>query len=302
MSTLTVGLIGLGAFGEAIGRRLLREGFPPMVFDVASGPLRYFVMKHGADMATSPHMIAEMCNVVITVLPSSEAARDAVFGTYGLADGLREGTVLIEMGHSVAGVVPDAVERLAARGTALLEAPARGTPVDAKNGKLTIPVAGDTAAAERVMPVLKALGDKVVPTGSIGSGAVLAALAGAVRAAATLAAAEALVAGERAGVAPAALLEFCAGQGTLGAAIVEALKPRDEPLSLVATHTIGAVLDELDAALARARAEGLALRQMELCRELWAALKDSRGPDDDHATIVRWLGTAAVPPKPEPGA
>ncbi len=296
MSNLTIGLIGLGALGEPIGRRLMRSGYSLMVFDIDSGPLRYFIMKNEGEMALSPAMMAETCNVVITVLPSAAAAREAVFGARGLADGFRAGSVLIEMGHSVTAARPEAVEELARRGVTLLEAPVTGTPVDAKAGRLVIPVAGDVAAVERVMPVLKALGEKVVPTGPIGSGAVMAALAGAVRAAATLAAAEALLVAARAGLTPAAVLEFCAGQGALGAAVVEALRPRETPLSLAATHTIGAVVDELGATLARARAEGLTLREIELCREIWAALRQARGADDDHATIARWLAAA---PKPD---
>ena len=296
---LTLGLVGLGAFGEAIGRRLVREGFPLMVFDIASGPLRYFVMKNQGDVALSPRVMAESCNVVITALPSVEAARATVFGADGLAAGFRAGSTLIEMGHSAAPAAKDAMAELASRGVAVLEAPARGTPVDAKNGKLVIPVAGDAAAVERVMPVLKTLGQTVVATGPAGSAETMAVLAGAAHAAATLAAAEILQMAERRGIAPATLLEFCASQGALGAAVVEALRPRETHRSLAATHVIGAVLNDLDATLELARAEGLSARQTELCREIWAALSRDRGPDDDHAAIVRWLATAAKPQAPE---
>ncbi len=298
-SSLTLGLVGLGAFGEAIGRRLVRQGFPLMVFDTASGPLRYFVMKCEGDVALSPRVMAETCNVVITVLPSVEAARATVFGADGLAAGFRSGSILIEMGHSAAAVAKEPMAELAARGVSVVEAPARGTPVDAKNGKLVIPVAGDPAAVERVMPVLAALGEKVVATGPTGSAEIMAVLAGAAHAAGVLAAAEILQMAERRGIAPARLLEFCAGQGALGAAVIEALRPRETPRSLAATHTIAAVLQDLDATLDLARAEGLSLRQAELCRDIWAALSRDRGPDDDHASMARWL--ASIPKPEEPG-
>src|SRR6185437_13806081 len=196
-------VVGLGAMGEAIGRRLLRAGYPLMVFDIASGPLRYFVMNNqGGDVALSPRLMAECCDVVITVLPSVEAARAAVFGADGLAGGFRAGSILIEMGHSAAAV-KDAMAELAARGVAVLEAPAQGTPVDARKGKLVIPVAGDAAAVERVMSVLTTLGEKVVAAGPAGSAEAVAVLAGAVRAACVLAAAEVLQTAEKQGIAPA---------------------------------------------------------------------------------------------------
>jgi len=302
--SFTLGILGLGAMGEAIGRRLLRSGYPLMVFDIESGPLRYFVMNNQTgpvDVALSPRMMGECCNVVITALPSVAAARTAVFGADGLAAGFRTGSILIEMGHSAAAA-KEAMAGLAGRGVAVLEAPARGTPVDAKNGKLVIPVAGDAAAVQRVMPVLTALGEKIVATGSSGSAETMAALAGAVHAQATLAAAEILQLAERRGITPATLLEFCAGQGALGAAIVEALRPRDTPRSLTASHAIGAVLNDLDATLDLARAEGLLLQQTALCREIWTALGSDRGPDDDHAAIARWLATRAKPETPDGGA
>lgn len=300
--SLTLGLVGLGAFGEAIGRRLMREGFPLMVFDIASGPMRYFVMKHMGDVALSPRVMAESCNVVITALPSAEAARAAIFGAEGLAGGFRAGSILIEMGHAAAPAAMEQMAELAARGVAVIEAPARGTPVDAKNGKLVIPVAGEAAAVERVIPVLKLLGETVIASGPAGSAEIMATLAGAVQAAATLAAAEILQVAERRGIAPAALLDLCASQGALGAAIVEALRPRETPRSLAASHAIGAVLHDLEATLELARADGLSLRQTELCREIWAALSRDRGPDDDHATILRWLATKSVPEVPGGGA
>jgi 3-hydroxyisobutyrate dehydrogenase-like beta-hydroxyacid dehydrogenase len=296
---LTLGLVGLGAFGEAIGRRLVRGGFPLMVFDIASGPLRYFVMKNDGEVALSPRVMAECCNVVITVLPSVEAARATVFGPEGLASGFRPGSILIEMGHSCAAAAKEQMAELAARGVAVLQAPARGTPVDAKNGKLVIPVAGEAVAVERVMPVLTALGEKITATGPAGSAETMAALAGAVQAAATLAAAEVLQLAERRGIAASTFLEFCAGQGALGAAIVQALRPRETPRSLAASHSIGAILSDIEATLAIAGAEGLALPQAELCRELWAALSRDRGPDDDHAAIVRWLATQPKPETPD---
>src|SRR5579885_2392620 len=128
----------------------------------------------------------------------------------------------------------------------------------------------------------------------------MAALAGSVRAAATLAAAEALVIAEREGLTAAAFLEFCARQGALGAAVVDALRPRESPRSLAAAHTVDTVVADLDEALALARAGGLTLRQAELCREIWTALKAERGSEDDHESIVRWTAARAVPPPSEP--
>ncbi len=301
MADTTLGVIGLGAMGGAIGARLGRCGFPLMVFDIASGPLRYFVMKNQADIALTPRMMAEMCDVVITVLPSADAVRETALGTDGLVGGLRPGFTLIDMGMSGASHARKLAEELAVRGAAFLEAPACGTPVNAKAGRLVIPVGGDAAVIDRVMPVLRSLGEHVVPTGTVGSATMTAALADYVRAAAVLAAGEALLLAGRAGMGPATLLDFCRSLGALGPAIDDALRPQAEPRSLAAGHTLGMLVGDLDTTLELARNAGLDLPFAAKCREGWAAVLDALGPAEDHAAVLRWLAARAPAPPADAG-
>ena len=132
-----LGVIGLGAMGARIATRLVWQGFNPQVYDVVDVAVRMFTNDVGGMMSGSPKMMAQSCDVVITVLPSAEALRDVLYGWEGLAGGFRPGGTIIDMGAADPLSDRDLAKQLAERGIDLIDAPALGTPADARAGKLT---------------------------------------------------------------------------------------------------------------------------------------------------------------------
>ena len=111
-----VGVIGLGAMGARIATRLVWEGFNPQVYDVVDVAVRMFTNDVGGMMSGSPKMMAQSCDVIITVLPSADALRDVLYGWEGLANGFAAGGVVIDMGSSDPLATVDLAKRLAERG------------------------------------------------------------------------------------------------------------------------------------------------------------------------------------------
>jgi 3-hydroxyisobutyrate dehydrogenase len=289
MAQSTIGVVGLGAFGGAVATRLAREGLPLMVFDIASGPVQYFVMNHQADIAFGPRMMAETCDVVITALPSLTALRETTFGKDGLALACRPGFALVDLGRHDRLEAKSFAEECTKRGIAFVEAPACGTPVDARSGKLIIPVAGEDAVIERLMPVLGALGEQIVRTGPAGSATAATALAGYLRAAATLALGEALLVAERGHLSAAALLQLSHALGAIAPAAERALRPSGLSPSLAASHRLGTVVEDLDLVLSAAAASGTAAALAAVCRNSWGEACKAMGSEADHAAILPWL-------------
>src|ERR1700724_1143105 len=151
-----IGVIGLGAMGARIATRLVWEGFNPQVYDVVDVAVRMFTNDVGGMMSGSPKMMAQSCDIIITVLPSADALRDVLYGWEGLAGGFKPGGVVIDMGTSDPLATIDLAKQLAERGIHLIDAPALGTPADARAGKLTPAIAGEGAAGERRPPVFHA--------------------------------------------------------------------------------------------------------------------------------------------------
>ena len=76
------------------------EGFNPQVYDVVDIAVRMFTNDVGGMMSGSPKMMAQGCDIIITVLPSADALRDVLYGWEGLAGGFEPGGVVIDMGAS----------------------------------------------------------------------------------------------------------------------------------------------------------------------------------------------------------
>ena len=79
MTESRLGLIGLGALGSRIATRLLRAGFSLHTYDIADVALRMFNMDVGGIITGSPKMMAQSCDVIITVLPSAAEVREVTW-------------------------------------------------------------------------------------------------------------------------------------------------------------------------------------------------------------------------------
>jgi 3-hydroxyisobutyrate dehydrogenase len=294
--TLQVGCIGLGVFGARIAERLAEEGFPTMIYDAQSDPIRYFIIKSAsaADIADAPAMMAELCDVVITVLPTAADVREVALGRAGLVEAASRNCILVDMGTSGAAETKALAEELAPRGIPVLEAPACGTPMDARAGKLIIPVGGEEALIERCMPVFGVLGRKVLRTGPVGSAHAGAALAEYLRASTVLAAGEALLIARKLGMTPQALVDICSAFDVLGPAVAQTLREDVATGRFNSGHTLDMTVRHLDLTLEFGK--DLPLRFAALCREMWTAARRERGSEDDYTTIVRWLEKAAAKP------
>ena len=113
--------------------------------------------------------------------------------------------IVVEMSTIAPAVARELAERCAARGVAYLDCPVSGGPAGAAAGTLAIMCGGDAAAIARAAPALDAMGDpdKRVHCGPVGLGLVAKLVNNMLVASITVATAEALGAGQRAGLDPA---------------------------------------------------------------------------------------------------
>jgi 3-hydroxyisobutyrate dehydrogenase len=201
-----VGFIGLGAMGGPMAKNLVKKGFSLTVFDIVAErmePLKAV----GAQAAGSCREVAEKCPLVITMMPASIHVREAVLGKNGVAEGIRKGSVLIDMSTIDPLTTQDIARILKEKGTEMLDAPvARGVPA-AVAGTLVIYVGGEKELFERHRPILAAMGTDIYHVGDIGSGDVVKIVNNLMVGVTTCALAEALVLGVKAGVKPDILFE-----------------------------------------------------------------------------------------------
>jgi 2-hydroxy-3-oxopropionate reductase len=167
----TVGFIGLGLMGKPMALNVIKAGFPLVVHSRSRGPVETLAQA-GARVAGSPAEVAREATVVITMVPDSPDVELVLAGPNGVFEGVRKGTVLIDM----SSISPVVTRRLAAQaathGATLLDAPVSGGDIGAIQGTLSIMVGGDAAALNRVRPILNAMGnpDRVIHIGDSGAG------------------------------------------------------------------------------------------------------------------------------------
>ena len=202
----TVGFIGLGIMGAAMASNLQKAGYQLVVNDVrreAAAPH----LAAGAIWADTARAVAEQSEVVFTCLPNLYVIEEVVLGPDGVLAGMRPGQALFETSTST----PELIKRLhaafAERGAHMLDAPISGGALGAKRARLAIWVGGDKASYDRFQPVLKAMGDKPVHVGAIGSGMVTKLVHNCTSQATQAAIAEIFVLGVKAGAEPLALWE-----------------------------------------------------------------------------------------------
>lgn len=163
-----VAVVGLGAMGSRIARRLLEAGHDLRVWNRTAEKAAPLV-EAGAVAAATPAEAAARAEVVLTMVADPAALRDVTEGAEGVAAGMGEGATVIEMST----VGPDAVRRLGSvlGGRAgLLDAPVLGSRSEAEAGTLTVFVGGPEELVARWTPLLSVLGSPL-HVGPLGSGA-----------------------------------------------------------------------------------------------------------------------------------
>jgi len=286
-----LGFIGLGIMGKPMALNLVEAGFPLTVHSRSAAPIEELV-EAGAVAADSPALVAEVSDIVITMLPDTPDVEQVLFGKSGVAVGARAGALVVDMST----IDPDATRRLASmldeRGVAMLDAPVSGGQRGAIEATLAIMVGGPEDAFERAMPVFRAVGQNLMHVGPSGAGQVTKACNQLIAGATIEAVAEALVLAAKAGVDPAKVRAALLG-GFAGSKILEVHGQRMldgdfEPGFRARLHRKDARI-----VLEAARRLGVPVTSFEAVAEALDRLVEAGGGDLDHSALVTLLERAS---------
>ncbi|MBO0776195.1 MAG: NAD(P)-dependent oxidoreductase [Actinobacteria bacterium] len=207
-----IAFAGLGRMGLPMCAGLVRAGYQVTATD-ARAEAEEAAVACGAVWRDTPAQAAAAAEVLVTMLPGPREVRAAMLGKAGALNGLAAGTTWIDMtSNSPAGIRPIR-ERAIGQGVEVLEAPVGGGIAAAREGKLQLFVGGEAAAVERHRALLEVLGDpgRIVHVGGHGTGYAAKLLVNLLWFGQAVATAEALLLGQQAGIAPAALEHALAG-------------------------------------------------------------------------------------------
>ncbi len=295
---MTVAFIGLGMMGAPMAASLARNGFKPRLFDANPGAITSFLESNEGVACSSSADAATGADIVITMLPDGKVVQDAVLGDpSGAANGLKPGSVVVDMSSSSPVDTEELGKALSARGLNLIDAPVSGGVKRAVEGKLAIMAGGDPALIERCRPVFLAMGTSLTLTGRLGSGHALKALNNFLAATSMVAVSEALLVGERFGLDPNVMVDvFNVSTGRSFVTEVNA-----KLCILPKTFTSGFMLGLLakDVKIASELSDHLAMKTPLLSSEkdVWAAAEKAFGFRADHTLVYKYVEQQQAEPK-----
>lgn len=166
-----VTIIGVGNMGGAMAQRLCSLGWAPVVHDVDRSKVDDLVPFGAlASVDISQEAIKSIATIICVV--TADQTRELLWGPQGLAPHLPRGHVLLLCPTMAPQDVESIAAALAPQGVAVIDAPMSGGPARARDGSMSLMLAGPQEAMARVQPLLDALSSQQFHLGPrVGDGA-----------------------------------------------------------------------------------------------------------------------------------
>ncbi|WP_328287043.1 2-hydroxy-3-oxopropionate reductase [Halomonas sp. GFAJ-1] len=281
-----IGFIGLGIMGRPMAGHLLDAGLS--LVTVKRGTLDAGLAEKGMQEVASPKEVAQAADVIITMVPDTSDVETVLFGEGGVIEGLKPGTLVIDM-SSIAPMQTQAfAKRITDAGGEYVDAPVSGGEGGAINAALTIMVGATDEGFKRATPLLEVVGKTITHIGGHGAGQTCKVANQIVVALTIEAVAEGLLFASKAGADVVKVRESLLG-GLAQSKILDVhgermIKRTFDPGFRIRLHQ-----KDLNLALEGARSLNLSLPGTANAQQLFQACAANGGADWDHAGILRAL-------------
>ena len=281
-----VGFVGLGIMGTPMAGHLLAGGHELFLHDLRR-PAQS-LLDQGATLCANGKEVAQRSDIVILMVPDTPHVAAALFDPDGVAAGLAQGKIVVDMSSISPVETKVFAQRINALGCAYLDAPVSGGEVGARAASLTIMVGGPEDAFEQVKPLFALMGKNITLVGGNGDGQTCKVANQIIVALNIEAVAEALLFASKMGADPAKVRQALMG-GFASSRILEVhgermIKRTFDPGFRIELHQ-----KDLNLALASARAIGVSLPNTATAQELFNACAARGGKGWDHSAMVRAL-------------
>ena len=287
---MKVGFIGLGIMGKPMSINLLKAGYEVVVLEKNKGAAE--LVTAGAKQANTPKAVAELVDIVITMLPNSPQVKEVLLGSDGVIEGAKPGTVVVDMSSIAPFTSQEIARKLAEKGIDMLDAPVSGGEPKAIEGTLSVMVGGSEEVFDKCCAVMKAMAASVVRTGDIGAGNVTK-LANQIIVAINIAAmSEALVLASKVGVKPELVYQAIRG-GLAGSTVLDAKAPLVMDRHFDPGFRMNLHIKDLSNVLETSQEVGVPLPLTSSVMDMMQELKDKGMGDLDHGSLIRYYENLA---------
>src|SRR3984957_17742532 len=280
---MKIGFIGLGIMGRPMALNLKNAGHELIVPERASltGEIRA-----AAEVLPTPQAVAAKSEVLILMVPDTPDVELVLFGADGAAEGLKKGTLVIDMSSISPIETKDFARRINDKGCDYLDAPVSGGEVGAKQATLTIMVGGPDAAFARAKPLFELMGKNITHVGSEpGAGQVCKVANQIIVALNIQAVSEALVFASKAGADPAKVRQAISG-GFASSRILEVHAERMINGTFNPGFKVKLHQKDLNLALSSAKALSLSLPNTAIAQQMFSSVIAHGGAELDHSALI----------------
>ena len=164
----TVGFIGTGGMGSGMAANLIKAGYRLVVNDLRREQAKG-LEGEGAQFKDSPKAVAELCELVLSMLPNNDAVRAVGLGKGGLAEATTGAKVWIDFSSIDKETIVSVSGELNKKGWAVVDASAGGVEEVAAAGELALWLSGSKALFDEHQPIFKAMGKSILHVGELGN-------------------------------------------------------------------------------------------------------------------------------------
>jgi len=279
-----LGFSGLGIMGKPMVGHLLNAGHTVHVYDVVPETVKEMASK-GAVACSSNKEVAQKSEIIFIMVPDTPDVAAVLFGKDGVAEGVRSGSIVVDMSSISPIATKEFAKKLDAIGVKMLDAPVSGGQVGAEKATLSIMVGGEPEVFEQIRPYFELMGKNIVRIGGNGDGQTCKVANQIVVALTIEAVSEALLFASKAGADPVKVREALLG-GFAQSRILELHGERMIKRTFAPGFRIRHQQKDLNIALQSTRSLGLSLPGAAAAQELFNAVGDS---NLDHSALVLTL-------------
>jgi 3-hydroxyisobutyrate dehydrogenase-like beta-hydroxyacid dehydrogenase len=165
------------------------------------------VRAKGAELAGNAEAVAAAVDRTILIVETTDQAKEVIAGERGIIKGAKPGHIVVCMSTIDPFAARELAEQLKAKGIAMVDAPVSGGTGRAQSGELSVIVGGDKEVVAKCEDLFKAMGNRTFHVGPLGNGLAMKLVNNMLVQVNTVAVAEALVLGVKAGLDPQAIYD-----------------------------------------------------------------------------------------------